>query len=55
MLSPRPSAVAAPSIWYDEVADPHKKSLGNRRPASMVEALSEYGLKTVTIETPKIR
>jgi hypothetical protein len=32
--------MVAPSIWYDEVADPHKKPLGNRRPASAVEALS---------------
>src|SRR5437588_7547884 len=29
MLSPRPSAAAAPSIWYAAVAAPHRKSVGN--------------------------
>jgi hypothetical protein len=38
MLSPRPSTLAAPSTWYADVAEPHRKSLGNRRPASNVEA-----------------
>jgi hypothetical protein len=26
---PRPSSSVAPSIWYDAVADPHRKSCGN--------------------------
>src|ERR1700747_84635 len=28
-LSPRPSSWAAPSIWYDAVAAPQRKSAGN--------------------------
>src|SRR5882762_6421454 len=28
MERPRPSSLTAPSIWYDEVAVPHRKSFG---------------------------
>src|SRR5450756_1058524 len=31
MDGPRPSSVTAPSIWYDAVAAPHRKSWGNAR------------------------
>jgi hypothetical protein len=30
----RPSSDAAPSIWYAEVATPHRKSVGKREPTS---------------------
>src|SRR6185436_2189931 len=54
MLSPRPPAPVAPSIWYDDVAAPHRKLLGNCRPASAVEALSRCVLTTVTGQVPQI-
>src|SRR5947208_2525547 len=37
---PRPSSLTAPSIWYEAVAVPHRKSGGNRRASNSGWVLS---------------
>src|SRR5689334_8815319 len=33
--APRPSSATAPSIWYDAVDTPHRKSVGNTGPPNV--------------------
>src|SRR5256886_5230926 len=43
MDGPRPSSVAAPSIWYAAVATPHRKSAGNAGMGSVTGSVSHRG------------
>jgi hypothetical protein len=53
MLSPRPSVLTAPSIWYADVAAPQRNEEGNFGPSEAVETLailtSEFTITSVQV------